>query len=103
MLAILYRQDEVFCFLCESPAKYSILAEVDFDSNSILHIAAMIEPSARLNEAPGAALLMQREAQWFEVISLTLYIYIYIYIISMMSCFQFFLGFMINICHFIYI
>ena len=74
MLAVLYRQDGVFRILCKSPAKYSILAEVDFDSNSILHIAAMIEPSARPNEAPGAALLMQREVQWFKVTSLTIYI-----------------------------
>ena len=103
MLAVLYRHDEVFRFLCESPAKYSILAEVDFDSNSILHIAVMLEPSARPIKTPGAALLMQREVQWFKVISLIIYIYIYVYIISMMSCFQFFLGFMINICHFIYI
>ena len=76
MLAILYHQDEVFRFLCESPTKYSILAEVDFDSNSILHIAAMLEPFARPIKTPGAALLMQRELQWFMVISLTLYIYI---------------------------
>ena len=26
MLAVLYRQDEIFHFLCKSPAKYSILA-----------------------------------------------------------------------------
>ncbi|XP_065623156.1 uncharacterized protein LOC111986977 [Quercus suber] len=32
----------------------------------ILHIAAMLEPSARPNKAPGAALLMQREIQWFK-------------------------------------
>ena len=78
MLAVLYRQDELFHLLCRSPAKNSILARVDFDSNSILHFAAMLEPSAKPNKAPGAALLMQREVQWFKVISLTLYIYIYI-------------------------
>ncbi|KAK7820433.1 ankyrin repeat-containing protein itn1 [Quercus suber] len=66
MLAVLYRQDEVFHILHKSPAKYSILAEVDSKSNSILHIAAMLEPSARPNKAPGAALLMQREIQWFK-------------------------------------
>ena len=32
MLAVLHRQDEVFRLLCKSPAKYSILVEVDFDS-----------------------------------------------------------------------
>nr|POF11816.1 isoform 2 of ankyrin repeat-containing protein npr4 [Quercus suber] len=66
MLAVLYRQDEVFRILRKSLAKYSILAEVDSKSSSILHIAAMLEPSARPNKAPGAALLMQREVQWFK-------------------------------------
>ena len=83
MLAVLYRHNEVFRFLCESPAKYSILAEVDFDSNSILHIAAMLEPSTRPIKTPGAALLMQREVQWFKVISLIIYIYIYICIYNL--------------------
>ena len=77
MLAVLYRQDEVFHLLCRSPSKIPML-DVDFDSNSILHIAAMLEPSAKSNKAPGAALLMLREVQWLKVISLTLYIYIYI-------------------------
>uniref|UniRef100_A0A7N2LGJ0 PGG domain-containing protein n=2 Tax=Quercus lobata TaxID=97700 RepID=A0A7N2LGJ0_QUELO len=66
MLVVLYRQDEVFHFLCRSPEKNSILARVDFDSNSILHFAAMLEPFAKPNKAPGAALLMQREVHWFK-------------------------------------
>ena len=67
MLAVLYRQDEVFRFLCKSPTKYSIFALRDRDRNTILHIAAMFEPSARSNKVPGAAFLMQREVQWYKV------------------------------------
>ena len=67
MLAVLYRQDEIFRFLCTSPANFSILALVDRDRNTILHIAAMFEPSARSNMVPGAAFLMQREVQWYKV------------------------------------
>ena len=86
MLAVLHRQDEVFRLLCKSAAKNSKLAGVDKDSNSILHIAAMFEPSAKRNTVPGAAFLMQREAQWYKVISLTLYIF---KIISMTTSFHF--------------
>ena len=93
MLAALHRQEEVFRLLCKSAAKNSKLAGADKDSNSILHIAAMFEPSAKRNPVPGAAFLMQREAQWYKVISLTLCI---LKIISMMTSCQFSLGFMIN-------
>ena len=67
MLAVLYRQDEIFRFLCKSSANLSILASGDHDKSNILHIAAMLEPSARRNTVPGAAFLMQREVQWFKV------------------------------------
>ena len=53
MLAILHCQDEVFRLLCKSPAKNSKFARADKDSNKILHIAAMFEPSARRNTIPG--------------------------------------------------
>ncbi|KAK4593217.1 hypothetical protein RGQ29_017380 [Quercus rubra] len=66
MLAALHRQEEVFRLLCKSAAKNSKLAGADKDSNSILHIAAMFEPSAKRNPVPGAAFLMQREAQWYK-------------------------------------
>ncbi|KAL4599600.1 hypothetical protein ACB092_11G138100 [Castanea dentata] len=66
MLAVLHRQHEVFRFLCRSPAKKTLFATVDSDRNSILHISAMFEPSARRNTVPGAAFLMQREVQWYK-------------------------------------
>ena len=65
--AVLYRQDEVFCLLCESPAKNVLFATYDSDKNNILHLAALVEPSARRNTIPGAAFLMQREVQWYKV------------------------------------
>ena len=67
MLAVLYHQDEVFRLLCRSPAKNPIFSMVDRDRNTILHIAAMFEPSSRRNTVPGAAFLMQREIQWYKV------------------------------------
>ncbi|KAM4081490.1 hypothetical protein ACJW30_11G096400 [Castanea mollissima] len=65
-LAVLHRQHEVFRFLCRSPAKKALFALVDSDRNTILHISAMFEPSARRNTVPGAAFLMQREVQWYK-------------------------------------
>ncbi|XP_065618234.1 uncharacterized protein LOC136062722 isoform X2 [Quercus suber] len=66
-LAVLYRQGEVLSLLCRYPAKNPKFASVDRDKNTILHIAAMFEPSARRNTVPGAAFLMQREVQWYKV------------------------------------
>ena len=65
--AVLHRQDEVFCLLYRSLAKNVLFAKLDYDRNSILHFAAMLEPSARRNTVPGAAFLMQREVQWYKV------------------------------------
>ena len=77
MIAILHRQKKVFNFIYRFTAEHSItannslLAAKDNEGNSILHIAAMFEPSATSNSVPGAAFLMQSERQWFKVISLT--------------------------------
>ena len=67
MVAILHRQDEVFCRPCRSPAKNLSFTTVDSDRNSVLHMAVMLEPSARRNTVPGATFLMQREVQWYKV------------------------------------
>ena len=69
MLAIVYRQNKVFQFLCRFLLKNTILSLVNNDGNNILHMAATLEPSARRNTVPGAAFLMQREVQWFKVTS----------------------------------
>ncbi|XP_030964616.1 uncharacterized protein LOC115985856 [Quercus lobata] len=52
--------------LCRSPAMNLSFTMVDRDKNNILHFAAMLEPSARLNTVPGVAFLMQREVQWYK-------------------------------------
>ena len=67
MFAALHRQVEVFHLLCRSPEKNTLFVLVDCDRNNILHIAAMLEPSARRNKVAGAAFLMQREVQWYKV------------------------------------
>ena len=69
MLAVLHRQNEVFRRLCKFSAKNSILIQADKNFNTILHIAAMFDSSARRNNVRGAAFLMQREVQWYKVIS----------------------------------
>ena len=53
MLAVLHRQDEVFRLLRKSLAKNSKFARAEKDSNKILHIAEMFEPSAGHNTVPG--------------------------------------------------
>ena len=86
MIAVLHRQKDVFNVIYSFNAKNSITTNHSKDNrgNSILHIAAMFEPSATSNSVPGAAFLMQSERQWFKVISLTLYVF---NIILVMSCF----------------
>ena len=68
MCAVLHRQHDIFRLLYGYGLKDSILATTDDNGNNILHMAAMIEPSARRNTVPGAAFHMQREVQWFKVI-----------------------------------
>ncbi|KAI3840207.1 hypothetical protein MKW92_001163 [Papaver armeniacum] len=41
---------------------------MDERGNTILHYAADIAPSHQLNSVSGAALQMQREAQWFKAV-----------------------------------
>ncbi|KAF8377136.1 hypothetical protein HHK36_030509 [Tetracentron sinense] len=66
---ILHRQEKIFNFLYEIGAhKREMVACLDKDSNSGLHIAAMLAPSSQLAGISGAALQMQRELQWFKVV-----------------------------------
>jgi hypothetical protein len=74
MLAVIHRQNEVFQFICRFPIKNTILSLVNKDGNNILHMAATLEPHARLSTVPGAAFLMQREVQWFKVIYISHFI-----------------------------
>ncbi|KAA8535844.1 hypothetical protein F0562_030836 [Nyssa sinensis] len=66
--AILERQERIFSLLSTLiGARKQILAEVlDPENNNILHHAAILPSSSRLDRISGAALQMQRELQWFK-------------------------------------
>jgi hypothetical protein len=68
--AVLHRQAKIFSLIYGLPAKKSMTTWVNKKGNVILHMAGMIGASFLLNQIPGAALQMQRELQWFKVISL---------------------------------
>ncbi|XP_047964158.1 uncharacterized protein LOC125208561 [Salvia hispanica] len=62
--------EKVFNLLYQSrPYDYS--NETDNSGNSILHLAARLAPTHKLNLVSGAALQMQRELQWFREAAIT--------------------------------
>ena len=67
--AVLHRQEKIFSLIYGLPVKRSMTTWVNQKGNIILHMAGMIGSSILLNQIPGAALQMQRELQWFKVIS----------------------------------
>jgi hypothetical protein len=68
--AVLHRQAKIFSLVYKLDVKNALTDWVDRERNSILHMAGMTGGSTLLNQIPGAALQMQRELQWFKVISL---------------------------------
>ncbi|KAF9599694.1 hypothetical protein IFM89_001640 [Coptis chinensis] len=65
--AIMHRQEKVFNLLYEMRNKESIIADSqDAFCNNMLHQAAFLPPSTRINKISGAALQMQYELQWFK-------------------------------------
>ncbi|XP_028770089.1 uncharacterized protein LOC114727553 [Neltuma alba] len=67
--AVKYRRAEIFNLLHGFRFKNKVVSLIDKrNSNTLLHVAAMLAPSTYLNSIPGAALQMQRELQWFEAI-----------------------------------
>ncbi|KAE9448594.1 hypothetical protein C3L33_19508, partial [Rhododendron williamsianum] len=71
-LAIVYRQENVFNLIYQMEEdQRAILSMPDASTNNALHLAGNLTPQQQLllrASAPGAALQMQRELQWFEVI-----------------------------------
>ncbi|KAF5472267.1 hypothetical protein F2P56_009001 [Juglans regia] len=68
-LAIKYRQENVFNLIYELGAIKDIIAlYADQHNNNMLHLAAEIAPSERLNVISGAALQMQKVLLWFKEI-----------------------------------
>ena len=71
-VAVQYRRANIFSLIYGDNMKDALASGSDpFYRNNLLHMAGMSAPSTSLNDIPGAALKMQRELQWFKVISLT--------------------------------
>ena len=71
-VAVQYRHAKIFSLIYGLDAKRAMTCCKDSSSgNNLLHKVGMLAPSTSINDIPGAALQMQRELQWFKVISLT--------------------------------
>lgn len=67
--AVKYRHEEIFRLVHEiGSAKDFLFSSKVKGYNNILLLAGMLAPSERLHSVSGAALQMQRELLWFEVI-----------------------------------
>ena len=72
-VAVQYRQAKIFSLIYGLNMKNSLASATDsFYGNNLLHMAGMFKDSTLHKDILGAALQMQRELQWFKVISLTL-------------------------------
>lgn len=79
LLAVLHRQAKIFSLIYGLEEKNVMIYDSDVYGNFILHMAGMSAASTMLNRISGPALQMQRELQWFKVISLTLYFQLYMF------------------------
>ena len=71
-VVVQYRHAKIFSLICGLDIKSALTSSRDSSNkNNLLHMAGMLAPSTSINDIPGAALQMQRELQWFKVISLT--------------------------------
>ncbi|XP_020539332.1 uncharacterized protein LOC105645175 isoform X2 [Jatropha curcas] len=67
LYATLQRQEKIFSLIYKMGAKKNSMATSwDKFHNNILHQAAFLAPSSRLDLVSGAALQMQRELQWYK-------------------------------------
>ncbi|XP_057544056.1 ankyrin repeat-containing protein At5g02620-like [Amaranthus tricolor] len=68
-IAIINRHEEIFKLIYELGAIKDLIAvDKDGNGNNMLHLAAGLAPSHRLNCVSGAALQMQRELMWFKAV-----------------------------------
>ena len=73
-VAVQYRHAKIFSLIYGLDVKSALISFIDSSKkNNLLHKAGMSAPSTSINDIPGAALQMQRELQWFKVISHTFY------------------------------
>ena len=71
-VAVQHRHAKTFSLIYGLDIKGALTSSLDEHyGNNLLHTAGMLAASTSLNDIPGAALQMQRELQWFKVISLT--------------------------------
>ena len=90
-VAVQYRRAKIFNLIYGLDMKNSLASGRDsYNGNNLVHMAGMFVDSTLHGNIPGAALLMQRELQWFKVISLTLNFldYSYTIIVSIPSPFN---------------
>ena len=79
-VAVQYRRAKIFSLIYGLDSKSGLASCVDsLNHNNLLHMAGMSAPSTSLDHIAGAALQMQRELQWFKVISLTFNLLVFIY------------------------
>ncbi|KAI3894040.1 hypothetical protein MKW92_026058 [Papaver armeniacum] len=64
-IAVMYRQVNIFQYICQMRHKNKSASVLDYKQNNILHCVALLSPSRQLDRVTGAALQMQREIQWF--------------------------------------
>ncbi|XP_031131429.1 ankyrin repeat-containing protein At5g02620-like [Ipomoea triloba] len=66
-IAVVHRQESIFRLIYSIGAHKDLIASYQSaDNENMLHLAAKIAPSNRLNIVSGAALQMQRELLWFK-------------------------------------
>ena len=71
-VAVQYRRAKIFSLVYGRNLKHILASAIDSSyGNNLLHMAGMLAPFTSLDHIAGAALQMQRELQWFKVISLT--------------------------------
>ncbi|KAF7801037.1 ankyrin repeat-containing protein NPR4-like isoform X1 [Senna tora] len=64
--AIACRQAEVFSLIHGLRFKHGLATSIDRSKNTMLHVAANLAPSSKLNRISGPAFQMQSELQWFK-------------------------------------
>ena len=70
-VAVQYRHAKIFSLIYLDIKSALASGRDSFYGNNLLHMAGISAVSTSLNDIAGAALQMQRELQWFKVISLT--------------------------------
>ncbi|XP_075082487.1 uncharacterized protein LOC107771055 isoform X2 [Nicotiana tabacum] len=68
-IAVENRCTNVFNLICQmSQHRHQLITSVDSFNNTMLHLAGKLPPKNKVNHTFGAALRMQEELRWFEVV-----------------------------------